>query len=58
MILKGISVECMECLNKHTKKQKDRSCTSGDRENQTATGAKLFDMYFYGFNGTLIKIIN
>ena len=26
--VKGISVECMECLNKDAKK-KDRSCTSG-----------------------------
>ena len=27
-ILKGISVECMECLKKDTKKKKDRFCTS------------------------------
>ena len=60
-ILKGTSVECMECLNKDAKKKKkkDRSCTS-----QVGTIKSLpvphLDITHesYGFNADLIKAIN
>ena len=40
--LKDISVECMECLNKDVKNEKqDSSCISGGKDDQISTGAKL-----------------
>ena len=40
--LKDISVECMECLNKDVKNEKqDCSCISGGKDDQISTGAKL-----------------
>ena len=44
-ILKGISVECMECLNKDAKKKKkDRFCTSQVGTIKNATSTKLLEI--------------
>ena len=50
-ILKGISVQSMECLNEDAKKKKNISCTLGGRDDQIATSAKLL----YRFSGDLSK---
>ena len=36
-------------MRMHKKKKKDRSCTSGGKDDQIATGAKLLDIK-YKFN--------
>ena len=58
-MLKSISVECMECLNKDVKKKKDTSWTSGGRNDQIST-SKLLDITHesYVFSGDLIETIN
>ena len=46
-ILKGISMECMECLDKDTKKKKKKKVQIlyiAGRDNQIATSAKLLDI--------------
>ena len=64
-IPKGISVECMECLNKDAKKKKKySSCTSGIeilyivvKDDQITTSSKLHIAHnSYGFSGDLIGI--
>ena len=40
-MLKGIFVKCMQCLNEENR---NISCTSGGRDDQTATGTKLLDI--------------
>ena len=62
-ILKGISVECIECLNEDAKKKekKDRSYMYiMGRDDQITTIAKLLDITHesYGFNADLIEAIN
>ena len=58
---KGISVECMECLNKDAKKKKkDRFCISQVAIIKNATSTKLLEIIHesYGFNSDLIEAIN
>ena len=60
-ILKGISVECMECLNKDAKKKKKRKILYiAGRDDQILTSARLFDITHesYGFSADLIEAIN
>ena len=59
-ILKGISVECMECLNKDAKKKKGQILYIAGRDDQITTSAKLLDITneFYGFNADLLEAIN
>ena len=59
-ILKGISMECMECLNKDVKKKKEQILYIRGGNNQISTGAKLLDIKyeFCGFNGDLMDAIN
>ena len=63
-MLKGISMECMKCLNKDANKKKKKKgqilYTAAGRDNQIATSAKLLDITHesYGFNTNLIEAIN
>ena len=61
-ILKGISVECMECLNvdMKNKKKKGQILYIAGRDNQIATSAKLLVTMCesYGFSADLILTIN
>ena len=62
-ILKGIFVECMECLNqdaKKKKKEKGQILYKVDRDDQIATGTKQLDIIHKsdGFNADLIEAIN
>ena len=54
-ILKSISVECMECLNKDVKKKKDTSWIG-----MIISTSKLLDITHesYVFSGDLIETIN
>ena len=58
-ILKDISVECIECLNKDAKKKGQILYIMG-RDDQITTSAKLLDITHvpYGFNADLIDTIN
>ena len=62
-VLKGISVECMECLNKDEQKKEEKydnfcTCTGGD--DKITTSAKLLDVMYesYGFTAYLTESIN
>ena len=58
----GISVECMECLNKHTKKKKKKGqiLYIAGRDDHITTITKLLDITHksYRFNADLIESIN
>ena len=62
MILKGISVEYMECSNEDAKKKNKKGqilCIMG-RDDQIATSAELLDIMHksYGFSADLIETIS
>ena len=59
-IFKGISVECMECLNQDAKKKKGQILYIAGRDDQIAKSATLLDIIHksYGFSTDLIDTIN
>ena len=60
-MLKGISVECMKCLNEDVKKKKNGQILYiMGRDDQITTSAKLLDITHksYGSNADLIEAIN
>ena len=59
-ILKGISVESMECLNKDAKEKTGQILYIVGRANQIATRAKLLDITHKsnGFSADVIETIN
>ena len=57
-ILKGVSVECMECLTRMRGTEEVQILYIGGRDNEITTSVKLFDIAkSYGFIGDLIETI-